>query len=845
MRRTSLLCSLLVVLTAPAAAEPSSAASWDADRRQLLDDGAGLLLGRNERERLATAGEEAGRRMIADLLADPIPETPVNELTEGIGRRLALARREHLSLLDARAHIVFLHGPPDEREIVECGQTFVPMEIWRYASLGRDLVLYEPESRQAWRLWLPLDSKRVLYNREMEYWMDQWEQLSGRRPARFDLRFCPQTRAVEAATGVDGISGYRAERPDNRELLDLLDPPSDLAAWSRTAAASATPEAAPALPITRVDVAWPESVRQRLVTRVLLELPPDAGLGVRTVEEPIAGGQETREREETALTLDGVLEQEGRIFETFRVRFRREPVPDDRPVALVFERLLRPRREYLLRLRLTDEVTGAEVVLARLVAVPAGAQDVAEVKLPESAIVAFAEELSRQRVAGADALFLVPPDEEIVSGLWRAEALVTGERIGRVVFLLDGQRELALSAPPYSAEVRLATVPRMQVVRAEGYDAAGELVAADQVVLNQPRGAFSVSILEPLRGAEVQGRTRAVAEVIVPEEKAVEAVEFLVDDRVIASLVEPPWEAEIEVPEAGTLSYLAVVATLEDGSRAEDLRFLNAPRFGDEVEVDLVELFATVVDGSGTPVPDLPQTDFEIREEGSLREIRRFEHVDDLPLTLGFVVDTSTSMASSLPEARRAAVAFLENLVEPEDRVFVLTFASEPFLAAPPTDDVGAVEAALDRMQSMGWTSLHDAVAAGLHVFRGARGRRAMIMLTDGDDTSSAAPFRDVLEFAKRSGVAIYTIGLQVSPFDLSVRKKLGRLAAETGGRSFHIDRSEELDGVYEQIERELRSQYLLAYLSEGPLADGSPRPVEVVVRGGRLKSRTTRGYAP
>jgi VWFA-related protein len=299
------------------------------------------------------------------------------------------------------------------------------------------------------------------------------------------------------------------------------------------------------------------------------------------------------------------------------------------------------------------------------------------------------------------------------------------------------------------------------------------------------------------------------------------------------------------VPGGTDVSYLAVVATLEGGSRAEDVRFLNAPRFGDEVEVDLVELFATVVDGSGAPVPGLSRSDFEILEEGRAREIRRFEHVDDLPLTLGFVVDTSTSMASSLPEARAAAVSFLDNLVEPEDRVFVLTFASKPFLAAPPTDDVRAVEAALDRMQSMGWTSLHDAVAAGLHIFRGARGRRAMILLTDGDDTSSSAPFRDVLEFARRSGVAVYSVGLQISGIDLAVRKKLGLLASATGGRAFYIGRADDLVGVYDQIERELRSQYLLAYLSEGVLADGTAPAVEVVVREGRLKSRTTRGYTP
>ncbi|MEZ5332266.1 MAG: VWA domain-containing protein [Thermoanaerobaculia bacterium] len=844
MGRPTLAAGLAFGLTAFLLAAGASAADWETDRREFLDDGAGLLLGREQRAAVAAMEEPEGRRFIVGFQADPVSDTAVNELLEGVRRRLVLAHREHLSLLDERARLVFLHGAPDGREVVECGQTFVPLEIWRYDGLPHPLVLYEPEPRQAWRLWLPLDSKRVLYNREMEYWMDQWEQLRGVRPARFDLRFCPQGRTVDEATGVEALSGYSESRPDNRALHDLLEPPEDLAAWARRAAAEEV-SAPTELTVDAVRVDFPERVRQRLVTRVQLDLPPNAGLGTRTVEEPVDGGVETRERTETSVVLDGVLEQEGRVFETFRVRFRRDPVPPDRPVALVFERLLRPRRDYVLHLRLTDEVTGAEAILARTVAVPATASEVAEVPLPEEAVVAFAEEVSRQRLAGRDALLLAPPEEEIVSGVWRAEALVTGERIERVVFLVDGKQQLIRTAPPFSAEVRLATVPRMQVVRAEGYDADGALVAADQVVLNQPRGEFAVTIVEPARGAEVEGRARAVAEVIVPEEKVIARVEFLVDDQPVASLTQPPWEAEIEAPGGDSVSYLAVVATLEDGSRAEDLRFLNAPRFGEQVDVDLVQLFTTVLDGSGTPIPDLERGEFEVLEEGRPVEIRRFEHVDDLPLTLGFVVDTSTSMASSLPEARRAAVAFLDHLVEPEDRVFVLTFASEPFLAAPPTDDVRAVEAALERMRSMGWTSLHDAVAAGLHVFRGARGRRAMILLTDGDDTSSSAPYRDVLEFARRSGVAVYTVGLQVSPFDLGVRKKLGRLAEETGGRAFYISHAEELAGVYDQIERELRSQYLLAYLSAGPLPDGTPRPVEVVVRGGRLRSRTTHGYTP
>jgi VWFA-related protein len=202
-------------------------------------------------------------------------------------------------------------------------------------------------------------------------------------------------------------------------------------------------------------------------------------------------------------------------------------------------------------------------------------------------------------------------------------------------------------------------------------------------------------------------------------------------------------------------------------------------------------------------------------------------------------------MAAALPEAQRAATGFLEAVIRPRDRVFVLTFADRPVLALAPTDDVRAAEAALSGLRSLGWTSLHDAVGAGLHLLRGTRGRRALILLSDGDDTASQAAFRDVLELARRSGTAVYTVGLGVSTLNLAVHRKLTSLAEATGGRSFFPSLAADLTSVYEQIERDLRSQYLLAF-SPTPLPPPDAAPtLEVRARGGRLNVRTTRSYDP
>jgi VWFA-related protein len=335
--------------------------------------------------------------------------------------------------------------------------------------------------------------------------------------------------------------------------------------------------------------------------------------------------------------------------------------------------------------------------------------------------------------------------------------------------------------------------------------------------------------------------------VTVPEGKRVERVEFRLDDRVVATLERPPWQAEVALPApVGELvSYLTAIAVLEDGSRAEDVRFLNTPKYFEAVDVSLVELYTTVVDRSGRLVRGLAATDFAVREDGRPQKISKFELVEDLPLTLGLVLDTSGSMASSLGEAERAAVGFLTAIMTPRDEAFALTFSNQPLLVMPRTSDVGAVAESLEDLKAYGYTSLHDAIVHALYYFRGTHGRRALILLTDGEDTASAIPWRDALEYARRSGVAVYPIGLALHAFGFpDLRERLQTLAAETGGRAFFIDRAEELASAYEEIESELRSQYLIAYPSDGG-GGAAFRAVEVEAREGKLKARTIRGYYP
>jgi VWFA-related protein len=516
----------------------------------------------------------------------------------------------------------------------------------------------------------------------------------------------------------------------------------------------------------------------------------------------------------------------------------------EQPIALVVNRSLRPKEEFLMRLRLVDEISEKEVLLSRGFTVPREAIPMDAPPVPEEVMIAVGEELERQRVSGFSSLVLIPPTDEVIFGLWRAEALVTGDRIEKVTFSLDGSPQMSRRRPPFTAELRLDTYPREQIVKAEGFDEHGELVAQDEVILNQPRGELRVRILEPERGRSVEvGDVSVLAEVVVPEEARVVGVEFRINEELLMTLEKPPWSTVVQMPNTRELTYLTVTAELGDGSRAEAVRFFNAPNHMEEVDVNLVELFTSVTDRGGRQVGGLTAADFEVWEDGKAQKIAKFELVDNLPLNLGIAIDVSGSMYESLGEAQRAAIEFLEKIVTPRDRCFAVAFSDRPALLMPRTSDVGAVAERLRDLSANGSTSLHDAIVTSLYYYRGIRGRRALVVLSDGEDTSSSLGFAETLEYARRSGVSIFAIGLRIGTSDFGIRRKLDRLAQETGGRAFYIDGASDLFEVYDKIESELRSQYLVAYNSNQESEKGKYHEIKMKVRGGKLKARTVRGY--
>jgi len=282
----------------------------------------------------------------------------------------------------------------------------------------------------------------------------------------------------------------------------------------------------------------------------------------------------------------------------------------------------------------------------------------------------------------------------------------------------------------------------------------------------------------------------------------------------------------------------------------EDVVLINAPDASDVMDVHFVELYTTVLDRRGRPVEGLTAEDFTVREEGRAQEIRRFELVRDLPIYAGVLLDTSSSMAEELDDALNAASRFFATVITPKDRAAVITFNHAPSLAVRFTSDPEVLAGGLSGVHAAGGTALHDSLVYALYYFSGVQGKRALVLLSDGEDGGSHYDFEEALDYARRTGVAIYAVGLGTAGTDPIVRSKLMRLAAETGGQWYAISRALELEKIYDDIEKELRTQYLLAYQSDAPPGDDGDddedfREVEVEVAVPGAEAKTIRGYYP
>lgn len=255
--------------------------------------------------------------------------------------------------------------------------------------------------------------------------------------------------------------------------------------------------------------------------------------------------------------------------------------------------------------------------------------------------------------------------------------------------------------------------------------------------------------------------------------------------------------------------------------------------------MNVVEVYATVTDEAGNPIQGLTRDDFVVRENGDAQAVTTFA-AGEFPLAAAVALDRSFSMAGDrLAVAKSAARVFLGEL-RPTDEAMILAIGSQVDVAAARSTDRPAQYAALNALDAFGTTSLHDAIVAALDAMESAKGRRALVLLSDGGDRFSTASAADVLARARRSDVIIYPVALGRTRPPL-----FAELASLTGGRSFHVRDPKQLADTLRGIARELRHQYLLGYSPAKPIVAGQEdwRSIQVTVSRPAVRVRARDGY--
>lgn len=350
------------------------------------------------------------------------------------------------------------------------------------------------------------------------------------------------------------------------------------------------------------------------------------------------------------------------------------------------------------------------------------------------------------------------------------------------------------------------------------------------------RKGFSIRIVKPAQDEYVTGPTRIVAKVEAPEPTDVDRVEFIVNDKVIFVDREPPYECTYDFGEESRAWVIRAVAYHKEGFSVSDVVVTRQITISASMEVNRVVLWITVTDKNDAPVQDLKKDEFTVLEDGVPQEILEFNR-EERPITMALILDSSGSMQDSIKNLHEAASSFVATL-RPVDKALVIDFDDKVFLLQDLTADHAALDEAVTSTEALGSTALYDALHAAYRKLRGIEGRKAIILLTDGDDTSSQVGYDRILEEIRGGDVMIFAIGLG------EARKgHLKEFASATGGRAYFVSKAKELAGVYQKIAEELRHQYVLAYQTTNTTWDGRFVRLKVVPKNKDWNVRARQGY--
>jgi VWFA-related protein len=761
---------------------------------------------------------------------DKYKATGANEFRDRWEARVSQARAQFGNITDERAKIFLLNGPPASTVVSNCSTVLWPLEGWYFAGsdlIGTEFVVifYRRWGAGPYRVWNPMEGLDVLF-------VENSYSIGARGHTMAEIASgCPRDGDRIAAM-IGWVAGQRMSYVLLEQRFESR-PEGPGGEWVATFGSYSTelPEGAALLP-AKLELDFPGRYQNRTAIQ-----------GVLSVAASDAGVAKLADHRSHNFVLTGEVLQQGKLFDRFRYKFDfpLQPVAEgaDTQLPLLFQRYLRPG-DYLMIVKLEDLNSGKLFRQERPLSVPQVDKAAPPPPPSDPETARILAEANAAISSGETTVKIVPPPGDLQSGMLRFDTLTTGD-IAQVRFSLDGKQVLTKKKPPFSVELDLGSLPRPRKLMVTAFDVNSREIASDEILINAVVNRFKVNLREPRRGQRYESSLLADVEVQVPDGEAVERVEIYLNETLLATLYQPPYTQPVLLPKDEPIAYVRAVAFLTDGNSTEDLVFVNAPDNLAEMDIQFVELYTSALDRQDRPVEGMQQKDFTVIEDGVRQEIARFEKVTNLPIHAAVALDVSASMTDKLEQTRQAALHFLEQTIQPKDRAALITFNDRPLLAVKFTKDVTTLAGGLAGLKAERGTALYDTIIFSLFYFNGVKGQRAVLLLSDGKDEGSRFSYEDALDYARRAGVTIYSIGLG----DDIDRKKLEKISEETGGRAFYAPSAAGLDAIYKTIEEELRSKYLIAYQSSNTGGGDEFRTVELKVSKPGVEAKTLRGYYP
>jgi len=407
---------------------------------------------------------------------------------------------------------------------------------------------------------------------------------------------------------------------------------------------------------------------------------------------------------------------------------------------------------------------------------------------------------------------------------------------GRVSITVDGQKIAEGLRSPYRLTVDFGPSPIEHKIGVTALTSDKKRVQW-QTTIN--RGLLPLTL--KLNPVDLDNRIFD-AMVTSPRTDPIASVDLWEAGKLVASVTEPPYR--FTVPQNMVQSgFVQVTARTRSGEEAADFWTNSGDVHVESLEVRTVPIFVSVVDRNGVTLDNVDRSLFRILDNGSEAKILEFGRAFDQPISIALLLDASASMTYMMPDATKAATGFVERTLKQGDRCAVFAIRQVPRREIELTSDRGAVGKALTAIQARGQTALYDAINTAIRELRSEKNRRAIVILTDGNDNASIASYEDAEKTAREAGIPLYFIAYQnLEPTAQQDLDRLKFLAAETGG--FVAEAAQHnLAAKYREIERDLRAQFAILYQISDFTKRNEWRRVRVVLNSPKLIARTIGGY--